>query len=185
MSRWSGKCDIADSFEDRDDEFIANGKFYIHTADGRYHKLDINCWKDLAPYSCHIIAMSSGNKDSATVCLSTTDYITESENESLGYVLEDAIRAYRRVKRKHEPFDVEKVTQEIFYSDKDTVREVVKRVAESGEKANTRGIHFAYKDRQRREFADYLISLGYSQAEAEDWCFGWQYRYRKELENCK
>ncbi|MEE3415713.1 MAG: hypothetical protein VZR53_10140 [Prevotella sp.] len=120
--------------------------------------------------------MSAGNKNGEKVVMSRSDYITESENESLKLILDDALCAYRRAKRKHEPFNVEKVTQEIWYSDKTPVREIVDRVAKVGDKADTRNVHFAYKDKMREEFRDYLVGLGYNQ----DWATYWVFGYRKE-----
>jgi len=182
MSRWSGKCDCADSFGDSSDEYIAKSKFYIRTKDGRTHKLDINSWKDLAPYGTHLIASMGADKESACVYLSSTSFIDEEEQQNLTFILNRIKSYYRKCKREKTEYTVDDAlkTVRFFGSPSESEIFLALKVKQSGEKATIEGIHDNLHDYYRKEFCEYLVSLGYTERWAREWVYGWERVYEEE-----
>lgn len=182
MSRWSGKCDCADSFEGRSDEYIANSTFYIYTKDGRDHRLDIKSWKDLAPYSTHLIASMGADKDGARVFLSSTSFIDEEESRHLNYELDIFKKYWRKCKRNKKEYTVDDATKTYnsLFEPSETDIFLALKVKQEGDKATIEGIHDSLHDYYRKEFCEYLISLGYEEGWARRWVYGWERAYEEE-----
>lgn len=186
MGKWSGKCDCSDSFMDESDEYIANSKFYIHTKDGRDHKLDIKSWKDLAPYATHLIASMGRDTEKACVFLASTSFIDEEEEKRLTFVLDTFKKYWRKCKREKKEYIVDDALKLRNFFGEPAEYEILLalKVKQDGEKATIKGIHDSLHEYYRKEFYDYLISLGYEESWARIWIYGWERVYEdKKREN--
>lgn len=135
--------------------------------------LDIREERDLVPYYPYIIGVSCGDKDGATIYLSSTDYITTHETEMLDFYLESIKKIYRRCKRRREEFNVEEVYRREFchFSEKPELRPLVERVAELGNRATYDGIYLRMSEIYRREWRKELLKYGYDEEWIEDWIY--------------
>jgi len=195
MSVYSGKCDVADHFcmigpgdhtEEEINKEIARTDFYIYHKD-KQHRLDIHSYKDLVPYFPYIVAVGcfNGEKGRQTIVFSSRSWVDHEEEDRLTWMLEDAKKEYRRCKRKKIPFDIDTCLSRMstFNTDiTDIKREVVKRVAEKGEKADVEGLHLPYYDKwDRAMLAQEMSKVGYSDFEISRWVYqGRDYNWRKE-----
>ena len=80
MSRYSGKCDLADHIEIFGEKSVLNSTIYI--ADNK-EPLEFHSIKDLIPYYPYIIGTSAGNKDSCVMRLSKESYIDYIERDHI------------------------------------------------------------------------------------------------------
>jgi len=194
MSQFSGKCDCADHFcmigpgdhtEEEINKEIARTDFYIYHED-KQHRLDIHSYKDLVPYFPYIIAVGcfNGEKGRQTIVFSSRSWVDREEEDHLTWVLEDAKKEYRRCKRKKIPFDIDACLARMSTFNADIKREVVKRVAEKGDKADIKGLHFPHYDKwDRAMLAQEMSRVGYNDFEISRWVYqGRDYNWRKEEE---
>lgn len=182
MGRWSGKCDCSDFFEERSDEYIANSTFYIHTEDERNHKLDINSWKDLAPYSTHLIASMGADNERACVHLSSKSFIDREEEKRLTFALDMFKKYWRKCKREKKEYTVDDALKRITFNGNPNDYEILLalKVEQDGEKATIDGVHTNIHEYYRKNFYEYLVSLGYEEHWAYNWVYGWRRAYEKE-----
>lgn len=165
MSRFSGKCDLADTI-DIHDEKILNAKIYV----GNSNKpLQINEIKDLIPYYPHIIgAACFDNVDGKSVIhLSSESWVDHEERENLEFKLQRLIRIYNRCKRKKIEFNVEDAVNEICCGNwnREPITELANRVKEKGKKTTIDGIHLTMHERYRQELVDEMLKHGLNPAD--------------------
>ena len=175
MSGFSGKCDLADIFCNHDDEHIANSTFYIF-AGNRDHRLDIHCRRDLIPYYPFLVGSMGSQKDKAVCYISSESFVDREEREHMEWILKDAIKYYKKCKRKKIEYKEEEALKNIVWFNKKPTEwesKIVHRVAADGEKANIEGIHDSYHDYYRKQLYEEMIENDYSKEEAFKWCYGW------------
>ena len=101
----------------------------------------------------------------------------------MNWDLRDAIKEYKRCKRKKIPFDPDAYYEKFvstWRSEHNYTKEIIDRVAKYGEKANLDGLYSETKDRwDRARLAQELERLGYDDWFINHWVFG----YRKEYPN--
>ena len=174
MGMFSGKCDFGDWLNNRDDEYIANSDFYIHCK-GRDHKLDIHSRKDAIPYYPYLIGMGGGDKNKCSCHLSSESFVDQEEREHLEWILRDAIKYYKKCKRKKIPFLVEEACKAVLWHNRSPVEEeIIHRVAADGEKATIEGLHDGFHDYYRKQLYEEMVENGYDKNYAFNWCYGWE-----------
>lgn len=162
MSRWSGKCDFADSIEMHGGiEYLKNSKVYIYEEqpDGTYKDKLLHFEKesDVVPYYAHIIGMAYHNnaENKHVIHLSSKSYPDSHEEEMLGYHLKTLIRYYNYCKRKKIEFNVndalKKFSEWTLQYDGDTIKTLAQRVKEKGKKASIEGLKLEFSERYREE----------------------------------
>lgn len=165
MSLYSGKCDVYDTLvsihQYTEEELINNVKIYVGNSD---EPLKIESYKSLIPYYPYIVASAYfNNKDrQAIISLSSESFVEEEERERLEWYLKDVLRIYNRCKRNKAEFDIEMVVDSLpLFSDKNAVREIARRVKESGIKATLDGIHLEFHEHCYRQLlVDKMIENG-------------------------
>lgn len=172
MSKYSGKCDVYDTFWDRSDEYINNSKFYIY-CNGRDHKLDIHNHFDLMPYYPFLLGSGGFGKDDCTAYIASDSFVDKEEKEFLEYDLHQVIRIYNRCKRNKEEFNPENVYDELnfFNEDNKILREIINRVAEKGSKADVDGLHRNMQEYYRTLLYEDMVDAGYDELKAYRWVF--------------
>lgn len=191
MSKWSGKCDVADHFwmsantEEDVAKEIERTNFYIWGKNGRRFKLDIHTVKDLVPYYPFLISAGVFNRDDRqTVILSGESFVDQEEREFIEWELRDMLREYKRCKRKKVPFDPQNYLKNMWKHPANYTEELVNRVAKDGLKANIEGLYSISKDKWcRTELAREMKRYGYDDSYIENWVFGW--RDKKDIPNWK
>lgn len=165
MSIYSGKCDVYDTLvsihQYTEEELIKNVKIYVGNSD---EPLEIESYKSLIPYYPYIVASAYfNNKDrQAIISLSSESFVDEEERERLEWYLKDILKIYNRCKRNKEEFDVEMAVDGVsWFSDKDVIREIARRVKESGARATLDGIHLEFHEHYYRQLlVDKMIENG-------------------------
>ena len=195
MSQYSGKCDICDHFYMRDydeaalEKEIKNTDFYIHTPNGRKHKLEINTIKDLIPYYPYLMSVGAFDKSTghSYIEMSSRSFVDREEEEFLSWSLREALAEYKRCKRKKIPFDVQAYLDKIpksFVREYD--KEIAERVAKDGLKATTKGIFITSKDKwYRNPLARKMSEVGYDDNYINEFIYGWQRILDKTIPNWK
>lgn len=172
MSRFCGKCDFADWIMDRSDEEIKNSEFYIWS-DDRRHRLDIHNQYDAALYYPYLVSMGYHSDGKDVVVLQEESFIDREEQERIGWYVRDVMKVWRRCKRKKQEFVPEDVFREVNWGSQHNpqIEEVIKRVAENGDKATFEGIHTDIHEFYRKEWYKYLLEIGYPEYKAYEWVF--------------
>lgn len=175
MSMYTGKFDFADRISSYNslEEALKKTKIYAFGHD--LVPLAMKEPKDLVAYYPYLVGIAVGNKEGyQSIHLSSESYIDTSERERLEWILRDAIKYYRKCKRKKEPFVVEECLKKVcFFDQKDYKQQVVERVAKDGEKADIEGIHIPMFDYGRRLWYKDLVEAGWDEMQAGMWVFGW------------
>lgn len=166
MSRYSGKCDVYDWFSEYTDEDIKKCKIYVGD---ECMPLRIDSRRDLMPYYPRLVVLGWGSGKTRSVRISTESFVDREEREQLEWKLEYAIKIYRRKKRKHEQFNPDKVIEETSLFNDKVYEEIVRRVAESGEKATIDGIKISYHEHNRKALYDDMVAAGYDARFARWW----------------
>lgn len=174
MSIYSGKCDVADWFEDYDDEMIRKSNFYIS---GHIVPLRIDNHHDLSPYYPYLIAV--GGRDSSghsSILLSEESFVDSEEREMLGWKLCDIQKYYRKCKRKRINYNIDEATsQGCLFCSWDNIRRIAEIVGERGEKVTVEDLISEYKIRHpmselyRKKLFERMIELGWSEKQARYW----------------
>ena len=162
MSRYSGKCDWADSLEIHNytlEELQNNVKIYVGN---NTEPLHIEKMSDMIPYYPYIVGCAFYNNRTATVHLSSQSYVDIRERESLEFTLEWLLKIYNRCKRKKVEFHVEDAVKEITWNgwNEEPYRELAKRVKEKGKKATVDGIHLEMQEIYRRDLVEEMLKNG-------------------------
>lgn len=162
MSRYSGKCDVYDSFvmihNYTDEELKNNVKVYLGKSDT---PLKLETMKDLIPYYPHLISVGcyDNAERKSVIHITSKSFVDIEEQESLEYYLKRIITIYNRCKRKKIEFNVDDVVGQICWMgwNKVAITELANRVKEKGKKATTDGVHLTMHERYRRELVDEMI----------------------------
>ena len=135
--------------------------------------LNIRKERGLVPWYPYIIGTSCGDKNGAVIHLSSIDYITKHEIETLDFYLDRVKKAYRRCKRKHEEFNIEEVYRKEFcwLFERPELRPLVDRVAQFGNKATYDGIYLKMSEHYRQLWRKELLKYGYDKEWVEDWIY--------------
>lgn len=185
MSRWTGKCDFADSCEMIHDpkSMVEKSAVYLCGA-----KIDIKDETDLIPYYTYLEAMSCYSKDEGNVIhLSKRSFIDSEEAERLSWKVIQAIKAFRKAKKEKKEFNIEYLKKSKFFwgEDYDLVwLEIVDRIKKDNDITKWHlssdyreasrfvetwlipnyfwGIHDPMHNRFREEFVEYARKNGYS-----------------------
>lgn len=175
MSRYSGKCDLYDHFDETDLSNLSNYKIYAYN---NIVPLHITSEKDLVPYYPYLVVAAGYNtvdgKRTGTIHLSKESFAVREEREHLTFSLNNVLRYYRRCKRKHIPFTEEEAIDHfssglwITATDKD----IIKRVAENGEKTTIEGLHTPMGLYYRQELFKEMTRVGYTVTQAASWVYG-------------
>lgn len=163
MSKYSGKCDVADWCDGFTDEQLLAMRFYI----GRnIVPLKIESQKDLAPYYAHLVSAASGSD----IRISEESFVDLEEREHLTWRLEKVKKYYRKCKRMKIPYDMdEAVKQSSFFTSSDIDREIAKRVGEKGSKATIDGLRLSFQEHHRKELFTEMVRLGWNKEQADYW----------------
>lgn len=169
MSRFSGKCDFADSLEIHEytlEELQNNVIIYIgHNTE----PLHIESMSDLIPYYPHIIGLGCYNniERKSEIHLSSESFVDFEERNILEFYLKGLLRIYNRCKRKKIEFNVEDAIKELCWSDwnKPQITELANRVKEKGKKATIDGIHLTMHEYYRQELVDEMLKNGLNPAD--------------------
>lgn len=173
MSKYSGKCDLYDSFYMKEgsdiEETLKKTKIYAH--DHELVPLDIKTEKDLVPYYPYLVYMGYTDKE-GYICyhLSVQSFVDFEEQESLTYSLNSMLRYYRKCKRKKESFDIEEACDTIFFP-QECHEELAKRVQKFGEKAVIDGLHTRMHQVYRKELYEEMLRVGYTPLRAWHWVY--------------
>ena len=165
MSRYSGKCDLADTIY-MQGEKILNSSIYV----GNSNKpLQINNMTDLIPYYPYIISSAyfDNVKGKSVIYLPEESWVDYEEKYSLMLYLQRILRIYNRCKRKKITFETEAAVQEVCWRDwnKCAITELANRVKEKGKKATIDGIHLKMHERYRQELVDEMLQHGLNPAD--------------------
>jgi hypothetical protein len=165
MSRYSGKCDLADTI-DIHGERILNAKIYVGLSN---KPLQINAMKDLIPYYPHIIgaACFDNVEGKSVIHLSSESWVDHEERESLEFKLKWLIKIYNRCKRKKIELNVDEAVAEIAWNgwNEEPCRELANRVKMYGKKATIEGIHLKMHEYYRQELVDEMLKNGLNPAD--------------------
>lgn len=165
MSRWSGKADLADWIDIRDDmDYILNKTTYYvgyHNYEN-HNPLPVGSIRSLMPYYPHIVILGACNQDHSTVVLTEHSYVDDEESEHLKWILSD-IQAYRRRCKRNKiewteesAWDYYNVHNVFANSKEDVAKDIIHRVAECGEHASIEGLHLPSFDRMRNDLNEMM-----------------------------
>lgn len=176
MSKYSGKCDVADWCDGFTDEQLLAMRFYI----GRnIVPLKIESQKDLAPYYAHLVSAASGQ----VVRISEESFVDSEEREHLTWRLENVKKYYRKCKRMKIPYDMdEAVKQSSFFTSSDIDREIAKRVGEQGNKATIDGLRLPLQEHNRKKLFTEMVRLGWEKERAAFWIWN---DFSESLKHCQ
>lgn len=169
ISKWSGKCDWADSYEIHNytlEELQNNVKIYIGNNPEPLH---IEKLSDMIPYYPYITSCAYYNNEErkAIIHLTSESWVDIEERDILEWRLKDLLRIYNRCKRKKIEFNVDDAVKEITWQgwNEKAHRELAERVKEKGKKATVEGIHLTMHERYREDLAEEMIRNGLNPAD--------------------
>jgi hypothetical protein len=169
MSRYSGRCDLADTLKIHNytlEELQNNVEIYV----GRDTKpLHIEKMEDLIPYYPYLIVMAWYNnlKGKSVIHLTSESYVDIEERKTLEFRLKCILKIYNRCKRKKIEFDAEEAIKDVTLNgwNEEPYRELANRVKENGKKANIDGIHLRMYERYRQELVNEMLKNGINPAD--------------------
>lgn len=167
MSMYSGKCDVADCYDDRSDEYLRKSDFYLGDC---IVPLRINSQKDLAPFYPYLVSCASWSKERATVRMTEDSFIDREEREHLGWKLRDLQKYRRKCKRDKIPYVEEEALKKItLFEPTDIDREIARRVGKYGDKATIDGLHDSLHEYYRNSLFEKMVELGWDKKTADYW----------------
>lgn len=179
MSQFSGKCDFYDHLciycetEDDFEKLLAISEIKINSKDGREHLLRVKTIKDAVKYYPYLITLGCFSKEKHSFVLSSSSFIDREEKEHLQYDIDAVFRYWRKCKRKKIKFDEDACFDKVSWGfrNEETLREIIHRVAENGNKAEFNDIHKPIWENMRKRWYEEMVKYGYSKFEAFCWCF--------------
>ena len=179
MSKFCGKCDFYDGFVaircDGDEEKVAEElkklRLYVRGKDGREHRVKSDTIKDIAKYYPYLEAIMHGTEEGMTVILSSDSFIDIEEKEHRQYKINDVLKYWKKCKREKKTFVEEECLEKLWWTKDDSLKEIVHRIAEKGNKAEFDDIHMPMWEYNRRRWFEEMVNVGYSENEAYAWCF--------------
>ena len=169
MSRYSGKCDVADWLGDYDDGYIQNLKIFLMD---EIVPLRIDNQHDLSPYYPFLVAVGVGD----VIYLSRESFVDSEEKECLGWMLRGLQKYYRKCKRNKIPYKSEEAISQscLFFSDEISLK-IAKAVEECGNKLTVEdlidkyGVRSPIHEHYRKTLFDKMTELGWSKEQANMW----------------
>lgn len=168
MSKYSGKCDLADVLEIYKytlEEIKEKVRIYVGASKKPLH---IEKESDLIPYYPYVVVSSYSSEDrSADLHLTDESWVDREERVHLLFRLKMVLKYYNHCKRKHVPFDKEEALKQICYGNfnRDVYEELVNRVSDFGKRASIDGLHLQMHDVYRRELVREMLDKGLNPAE--------------------
>lgn len=172
MSKFSGKCDFCDTVMIHGPDVIIND--YRVYVGGQIVPLAFAEVKDLIPYYPYIVSMMSCNHNGGVIWLSEESWVDKEERDLLKFELSNAIKLWRKCKRKKVSFAEESEKCWTLFSRK---KEIVQRVAEKGDKATIEDIHLEVSEHYRKLLYDEMVENGWDEYTSFKWCYGWRRAY--------
>lgn len=172
MSRYSSVCDVYDSLvsihEYTEEELINNVTIYVGK---NTEPLQINSKKDIIPYYPHVICSASfdNKRREAVLYITSESYVDTSERSILENCLKDTLKIYNRCKRNKTEFDVNEALEKLYWKDwnMNSMKELVNRVKEYGNKATIDGIHLKSNEYHRQLLAEIMVQNGINLADTK------------------
>lgn len=165
ISRYSGKCDLADHFEGKPLDVIKKYKIYVGNSE---EPIEVKDETSLIPYYPYTISLGYFNntEGKSVIRLSSESFVDREEREILEFRLKELLRIYNRCKRKKIEFTAEDAVKEVccFGWDEEVYRELANRVKDKGKKASVEGIHLKVRERYRKELVDEMLKRGLNPA---------------------
>jgi hypothetical protein len=128
---------------------------------GKEGKIQIETPKDLIPYYPYTISMAGSNKDHSFIYLSSQSYPDHAEEEMLELIKSRLLRAKKGAKRKKETFNPEEAAKKLgFFSNLELIKELARRVAVSGDKADYSDLHMDTYDFYREFLVEEMKENG-------------------------
>ena len=179
MSIYSGKCDVADMFEDYSDNQLQQCNFYLND---NIVPLRIDNQHDLSPYYPYLVSYGGGNKGIWNCHITSRSYIDIEEEEHLTWKLRDFQRYYRKCKRNKVPYvEAEAIKNCIWSNYNDIDKEIAHRVGIYGDKATIEGLHDSLYEYYREKLLNRMIELGWDKKLAKYWIWkDWGKVFREE-----
>jgi hypothetical protein len=169
MSRWSGKCDFADTLEVYKytlEELQNNVKIYV----GKHpESLHIEKMSDLIPYYPYLVGSAwYDNKDrKAVIHLTSESFVDREERETLEFYMKWILKIYNRCKRKKIEYNPIDAVKEICWNswNREPVMELADRVKEHGKKASLEHIHLRMHEIYRNSLVNEMLDNGLNPAD--------------------
>lgn len=161
MSRFSGKCDFADYIEIHGIDKVMQSDVFIGN---NLVPLRIETKKDLVPYYPMLVSVCASENGVGMIRLTEESYIDTLDNQYKRFFLENAIKDYKRYKKKGKPFDVHGV-----YLRSKAENEIRKRVLASNGKTKFKDIedlHTQTSEIYRKNLFDEMVRAGWREQEA-------------------
>lgn len=167
MSKYSGKCDIYDSFSGYTDEQLRKTRFCIGT-----QQIIIRNQRELAPFYPFLIGIHCADKNGGFVDMTPYSYVDAHEAEILTFYLDELKKSMRSLKRKKQEVTTEALLAKVSWNNNSYVRTLAERVAEHGNKATIEGISMdGIMPIYREELFKDMISMGYAEGAARNWVY--------------
>lgn len=192
MSVLTGKCDFYDhlvmihgeSDREKVEAILQKMKLYVRGADKRYHLVKSDTIKDIVLYYPYLVASAYTSPENGYVIqLSSDDYISTLEKEVIQSMVNMVLKYWRKCKRNKKTFNAELCLKNCGWRTyEETIRQIIERVQQYGEKATFDDIHIPTYETSRQLWFDTLIQEGYTEYEAWKWCFKEIYPRRDLLE---
>lgn len=178
MSQYSGKCDLADTWEIYGEEYMLKSNIYIGD---NIIPLRIDSYKDALPYFPFIEAVSAGDKDHANIWLHEESYVDQEERDILTSYLNDFKKYWRKCKRKKIEYTVDEAIYAVSWHTDDYIIQLAELVEKDGDKAQLPWyIHTRMAEYYRLELYNDMIAAGWDERKAKCWVYGWERAMRDE-----
>ena len=179
MSMFSGKCDFYDGFveircdgeESKVLEELSKLKLYVRGHDGREHRVKSDTIMDITKYYPYLNSIMMSSKDGLVVILASDSFIDQEEAEHRQYKIDEVYKYWRKCKRNKKTFTEEECVEALWYRDDDSLREIIRRIAKDGNKAEFDDIHMPMWEHCRRRWFEEMVRVGYTEVQAYNWCF--------------
>ena len=173
ISIYSGKADVADWFDDCDNEYLKNSELYLS---GQIVPLKIENQHDLAPYYPYLVVIGCGKDNHAVVHFSEKSFVDSEEEERLSWRLRDIQKYYRKCKKNKIPYTVENaISQACLFTVSENDRKIAEIVGQHGNRVTVHDLIYKYRihsplhEHYRKELLDEMVRLGWDERQAKLW----------------
>ena len=158
MSRYSGKCDLADEIAIFGLENVLASKIYIGDST---EPLGATTYKDLIPYLPYTVSGACYHSGQQEIrWLSKESWVDREEREILNMYKNILVKYYRKCKRNHEEMDIKKAIEYVAFAPSEEIYKLAVRVKTQGDKASIDGLHTPAKDMYRQLLVDEMCKYG-------------------------
>ena len=169
MSKFSGKCDVGDTYEILG-ERMKNAKVYIGD---NIIPLRIDSEKDALPYFPFLVGSMASSDESTTIRLGSSSYVDVPEQEILDREWEYLRKRYRKLAKNGTP-SVEALLEDGFFKDRDYGDAMAESMIEQKGKGERPDLSISYLDHYRDTLYHELLANGYEENEAYRWAYGFR-----------